>query len=652
MGELYCGIDLGTTNTVVSLCKTIRKRISYEVIENETGSRLTPSVVLIKNDEVTVGITAKENICMNPERVIYGSKRLIGHKKGDEDVEKLFGVAQFRLRYQGDDPVIAVPESPLEDEEGNEIPVDPSTLKEVIYRPEQISSFILGSCIESVRAKTGRIPDRTVITVPAYFNHLQRNATERAAQIAGLTNVTIANEPTAAAIAYQYENALVKGNVLVFDFGGGTLDVSILEVKGKVFRVLAVAGDTSLGGEDIDVLIVKEMIRRFKKKHPTKDPTTNKRSMALLKQKCEEAKIRLSAKNNWDIVIPKFFEGIDFNQRLWEAELNDLCDDLFEKLIVPLNTAIKDAGLTKEQIDCVITVGGSSNIPAVREKISKYFDERIKPITGVSFSEGIAIGASLICRNEALIEQKKKVTKYEDKTEHVTRTTIKDIHSHEEEEEEEEEEDFSEPYDITDVIPISIGIKYDRNKFKKYIKRNQPLPYEKTFKFTPRRISSDHADIEIFQGEDDVITSESHVRIGKFALYGLPRRNRGELIYIDVTISVDKAGIIKVTGSCEENGIKKELSINYKEVIESEEFAEAKKKQEEMMLNRSILAVCEKNLNEIQRIIKKLRNNGRDVSVWQKTYDNFSKSRPTNTVNINRYCDMIKKTLEKIKKEK
>lgn len=605
--RVFIGIDLGTTNTVVSMKEEMSKE--YNVIENEEGDRITPSVVCFRDDEVVTGKEAKNRIYSEPERVVYGSKRLIGRKKGDKDVESLFKNALFKIEYdKNENPIISIP---------NE-----SSPGERTYRPEEISAQIIKKCIDMVKLKTGKVPDRCFITVPAYFNHPQRQATERAAQIAGISKVSIANEPTAAAIAYQHKKDLKKGTVLVFDFGGGTLDISIVEVDGNKFTVKAVAGDTSLGGEDIDALIVDEMIKRFKEKNPELSQNINKRSIAILKEKCEEAKHFLSSSITAPIVIPSFCCGKDLNEKLNRAQLEKLCKPLFDKITAPIETALNDAKLTKENIDAVIAVGGSSKIPAVKEIISDYFGDAYVQIDDDFSSDGVAVGASIICQNEALIEDGKSGIKFTDVS----------------------------PFDIVDVVPISVGIKYGENRFQKYINRNQSIPTSQQFQFNTMQNYQDHADIEIFQGEAPVITKESHVKIGQFTLKGIPRRRKGEII-ITVTILANENGIIKVTASCNGiDGIQQELEINYKEVIEKEEFDEIVKRQEEIASNMNKLNECDDMLDDIQCMIKKLARRGKDMKRWQIAHDNFNQSKPSKTELINRYYEQIKRTLEELKK--
>ena len=311
--KVYIGIDLGTTNTCVALARKSGKTMSYSIIENTIGKFTTPSVVAFTEDgEQVVGSLARAQQLTNPQRTIYGVKRLFGHKKGDEDVEKLFRTKTFNIEFDDDDnPIIKIPAS-----KGD---------KAREYKPEQISAMVLGEVIEMVKNKTGKVPDDCIITVPAYFNDLQRQSTLKAAKIAGLKCIRVVNEPTAAAIAFQDKAKFNNGKVLVFDFGGGTLDVSILEVKGNEFIVKAVAGDTSLGGEDIDALLCEEMVARFKRANPGLDPTENKRAMAILKQKCEVLwPLKISKNVLKKRVVKRSNRGSGFTSK----DFNELCEYL------------------------------------------------------------------------------------------------------------------------------------------------------------------------------------------------------------------------------------------------------------------------------------------------------------------------------------
>jgi molecular chaperone DnaK len=412
---------------------------------------------------------------------------------------------------------------------------------------------------ERIVAKTKKNIDSCVIAVPAYFNELQRTSTKIAAEIACINVVKIINEPTAAALAYQHKNEFENGTVVVFDFGGGTLDVSILMVKGNRFAVLAVAGNTELGGEDIDALLVKEMLSRFYKKHPELEGKVNKRSLALLKQKSEEAKCNLTTAITVNIVIPLFCGGVDLDERLSRAELEFLCQDIFNNITEPVSVAIEEAGLQPDDIDTIILVGGSSRIPYVTDALMDFFDNRIQPLSNVDPFEAVAIGAAIYCNK---LENGEIIS---DLTRDVDRVTMKAI-------------------SIVDVQPVSIGIKSGTNRFSKYIHRNEPLPQKGTFDFRTTQDNQMYASIEVLQGEDLEIdfANRSHISLGKFNLIGLPPKPAGQVI-ISVTMSVDESGILSVEAICEDAGIEKKLEINVTEVLSSDEMKEAIQLQQEML---------------------------------------------------------------------
>ena len=508
--KMIVGIDLGTTNT----CVYYKTRKEYSVVENFEGKRTTPSFVTFTEDgDVIVGEEAKKQMLICPERTIYGAKRLIGHKRGDKSVEELFGKAGFKINFDENDfPYI-------------EIPGDDKKRK-----PEEISAIILHEAKRFVKNKTGREIDECVITVPAYFNDLQRRSTKIAAELAGINCIKLVNEPTAAAIAFQEKIQYENGNILVYDFGGGTLDVSILNVVDNKYTVLAVSGDTSLGGEDIDSILVEEMIKRFKKNNPDTDPEKSKKAMARLKESCKEAKHQLSNCFETLIVIYNFIDNKDLIEKITRTQFEYLCNDIIDKLTDPITKALEDAGLKEEEINHIILVGGSSAIPFVKEAITDYFDDKIEPLKAVDPNESVALGAVIVCdriSNNIIIETQ----------------------------------------------PISIGIKYGNKLFKKYIMRNQRLPQTGTFQFTTTKKNQRFADIEIYQGEEDRINmaENTHILLGKYRISDLPPREQGDII-ITIKLSVDEGGILSLEAYCNETGVAQiSKSIKTKEILDDEE---------------------------------------------------------------------------------
>ena len=630
--KIVIGIDLGTTNTCVAQGKILggNGKVTYEALDNRVGARTTPSMVSFQDGDVVIGQVAKNSIVKNPKNTIYGAKRLIGKKANDPEVIKLFKNAQFKIIGDDDNnPVI-------------EVEVNGKT---ETYYPEQISGIVLGEVLEIVKNKTGKLPDHCIITVPAYFNELQRAATKHAAEIAKLPVMHLVNEPTAAAVAFQYFCKFDKGTVLVYDFGGGTLDVSIVEVNNNKFEVKAVAGNTALGGEDIDATIVQEMVERFMKKHPGKDPRTNPRSMALLKLKAEEAKIQLSSTVEARIVITNFLGSDDLDETLSRAKLEFICDDdIFSKLTECVDKAIEDAGIDQEDITHIILVGGSSYIPIVRQTIAEYFENRITPLNAVAPDTAIAVGAAILCDKMVKGLAFNDITKLNPPVKHTPAT---------ETEEDDEGDGFIE---IVDVQSSSIGIRSGKSGFKKFIHRNKPLPQEDKFVFRTTRANQTHADVDIFIGEDDVIDPDerTHIEIGKFTLSDLPRKPKGQVL-ITVKMRVDETGIINVSAQCQEDesSIHKECRIDTKEVFNDSKIKEAIKIQQEIFDTKTKRNEYLELLNDFQSAIAKYKtkHGAAEAKVWEQNYKNLSDNIPSNKVGIEKAIDNLRKTIESITKK-
>ena len=620
--KVIVGIDLGTTNT----CVALKTKMGFEVIENLTGDRITPSVVaFLKEGEVVVGNYAKSMQASNPGRVIYGAKRLIGHKRGDEDVEHLFKNALFKIDYDDlDNPVVVIPKSADD--------------KKRVHKPEEIAALVLGEVTRIIKNKTGKGIDECIITVPAYFNDLQRKSTKIAAEIAKIPCIRLFNEPTAAAIAYQDKVKFNNGNVLVYDFGGGTLDVSILNVRDNDFTVLAVSGNTSLGGEDIDAILVDEMIKRFKRQHPDSDPRSKPNAIARLKMVCEEAKCRLSSSLETSIVIGNFVDGFDLNEKLTRQKLEFLCDEIFDKITEPIDIALEDASAKRGgediQIDNIIMVGGSSKIPYVIKTVADYFDNKIKPLTTVDPSEAVALGAAIICSkysNKKIINGNEEHQRVTVQTRNADEGLIR----------------------LVEVQPISIGVMHvdrsGRRLFRKFINRNQPLPQSNEYTFTTFNERSKFANIEIYQGEEDEITATSHLRLGKFKLSGLPPRRSRDVI-ITVTLSVDEGGILKVTAKCNEPGVSPiNLVVHTDEIYKDGEMEEAIREIEEINDRKELSLQYDKVLVDLGKAISDARNRGMSVTVYEKFYNNLASSKPATKEALTTAIENIKKTIDKLK---
>jgi molecular chaperone DnaK (HSP70) len=403
--KVIIGVDIGTTNTRVAIAQRRSKTTFYEVVENRFGLRNTPSmVVLDESGDEMVGSCAKMNQSKFPNRTIYGTKRLLGLRRGDIDVKKIFKIPPLAIDYTTDNyPIIKIPATEND--------------RARTFKPEEVTARILGEVIKIVKNKTGKKPDDCIITVPAYFNYHQRQLTKDAAKMAGLNCSRIVNEPTAAVVAYKDMNKINNGNVMVFDFSGGNLDVSILEVKGNTFEIKTVCGDVSLGGEDIDAIIVEEMVKRFMRKNPGNDPRENMSAMIKLKQKCEEAKHQLFRAPESHIVIYPFYESIGLNERITSSKLEFLCDEIITKVSDIVTMALEEVKLKPEDINHVILIGESCRLPFITKTISDIF-KKIEPLTNIASNEAIAIGAAIIC------DKSLKGDVFIDNTKNITRKTI------------------------------------------------------------------------------------------------------------------------------------------------------------------------------------------------------------------------------------
>ena len=547
-GEIIIGIDLGTTNSCVARAFKIREnKISYEILENRVGKKTTPSMVTFTNEEILVGQSAKNVQLQHAEQTIYAAKRLIGHKYGDAEIQNLIKSFPFKvIPDSNDNPLIEV----IKDG------------KPITLRPEEISALVLEEINKIVINKTGKAIDKCIITVPAYFNDLQRAATLEAAKIAKLNCLRLLNEPTAAAIAFQHMVNYEDGIVLVFDFGGGTLDVSILEVKDKnTFNILATSGDTALGGEDIDALLMEYVIKQFMKRNPGKDPHTNPRALALLKQKCEECKIKLSQVTSAKIEIASFYEGLDIDMTITRSNFEFICNEILYKLTDPIETALDEANLETDDITHLIMVGGSSHIPIVSKTVSDFFDDRLKPLSAVNPDEAIALGAAIFCQRLKTKDTSAPIPSFSEASKSSPTPEISPIStpppdSHNDDE---HEDDYIE---VVETLSASIGIRNGQTRFVKYLSKNTPLPCEKEFQFRTTKDNQATAQIKVFTGEDEIIdpSNNTHKLIGEFSLSPLPRKPRGQVL-MTVKMNANESGILTIEAFLADGGLQKQITI-------------------------------------------------------------------------------------------
>jgi heat shock protein 1/8 len=502
------GIDLGTTYS----CVGYMKNNNVEIIANAQGNRTTPSYVAFTDTERLVGEAAKNQSSMNPENTVFDAKRLIGRRFEDATVQADMKHWPFQvIEGRGGKPMIQV------QHQG----------EQRTFAPEEISSMVLSKMKETAEEFLGEPVNHAVITVPAYFNDSQRQATKDAGSIASLNVVRIINEPTAAAIAY---GLTVKAdgsskddelNVLIFDLGGGTFDVSLLQIDDGVFEVRATAGDTHLGGEDFDQKIMEHLAKEFLKRHK-KDLTKSDRAIRRLRTACERAKRTLSASANATIEIDSLYEGTDFATVLTRAKFEDLCAEYFRATLAPVEKVLKDAGMAKAQVHEVVLVGGSTRIPKVQQLIRDFFNGK-EPCKSINPDEAVAWGAAV----QAAILSGKKGTRADDLV-------------------------------LIDVTPLSLGIETAGEVMTKIIERNSTIPCKKTQVFSTFADQQPAVTIQVYEGER--ARTRDNNRLGTFNLTGIPPAPRG-VPQIEVTFDLDTNGILNVSAKDLKTGNENKITI-------------------------------------------------------------------------------------------